>query len=115
MSGLALGCAGTIAAIGFFESRSSANSMDFYRHDAFPTQYYNNLFVSIFGSFVKQNVQTGIKQVQLTPDGDSYQSEIDWFATWDGMPLGLIVSPEGYLYVGDYINSIIYRISYGLP
>jgi glucose/arabinose dehydrogenase len=29
------------------------------------------------------------------------------------MPLGLIVGADGAMYVGDYINDAIYRISYG--
>jgi hypothetical protein len=31
------------------------------------------------------------------------------------MPLPLAVGPDGALYVGDYINGVVYRISYGFP
>lgn len=107
------GCAGTIQAVAFFEARSSANSLDFYRSGPFPEVYGNNLFVAVFGSFVKTEVERGIARVVLTPEGDSYQGQVSWFARWSGMPLGLIIGPDGTLYVGDYVNGGIYRISYG--
>lgn len=107
-------CAGTETAVAFFESHSSANGLDFYTGSQFPAEYQNNAFVAIFGTFLTDGVATGITRVQLTPDGDSYQSTVSWFAQWpDGRPLPLIMGPDGALYVGDYINSVIYRISYG--
>ena len=107
-------CAGTKTAVAFFEPHSSANGLDFYTGSKFPAEYQNNAFVTIFGTFLTDGVQTGIARVQLTPDGDSYQSSVSWFAQWpDGRPLPLIVGPDGALYVGDYINDAIYRISYG--
>ncbi len=107
-------CDGTETAVAFFESHSSANSLDFYTGSQFPPPYQNSLFVAIFGSWLKAGVQTGIQHVTLTPTDTGYTATTEWFATWpDGMPLGLIVGSDGALYVGDYINSKIYRISYG--
>jgi hypothetical protein len=31
------------------------------------------------------------------------------------MPLPLLFGPDDAMYVGDYVNDAIYRISYGLP
>jgi hypothetical protein len=31
------------------------------------------------------------------------------------MPLPVLFGPDDALYVGDYINDVIYRISYGVP
>ena len=108
------GCARTETAVAFFEPHSSANGLDFYNSSQFPTEYQNNAFVAIFGTFLTDGVQTGIARVQLTPDGDSYQSTVSWFAQWpNGRPLPLIVGPDGAIYVGDYLGSVIYRISYG--
>jgi glucose/arabinose dehydrogenase len=107
-------CTGTETAVAFFEPHSSANGLDFYTGSQFPAEYQNNAFVAIFGTFLADGVATGIARVQLTPDGDSYQSTVSWFAQWpDGRPLPLIMGPDGALYVGDYINSVIYRISGG--
>ncbi|MEZ4589916.1 MAG: PQQ-dependent sugar dehydrogenase [Chloroflexota bacterium] len=108
------GCARTETAVAFFEPHASANGLDFYSGNQFPSEYQNNAFVAIFGTFLTDGVQTGIARVQLTPDGDSYQSTVSWFAQWpNGRPLPLIVGPDGAIYVGDYLGSVIYRISYG--
>ena len=107
-------CAGTETAVAFFDPHASANGLDFYSGTHFPADFQNSAFVAIFGTFLTDGVGTGIARVQLTPDGDSYQSTVSWFAQWpDGRPLPLVVGPDGAIYVGDYINSVIYRISYG--
>lgn len=70
--------------------------------------------MTIFGSWLKQGVETGVAQVSLQMVGDSFQGTVRWLAQWPGgMPLGVIEGPDGALYVGDYINDAIYRISYG--
>jgi len=111
------GCENTIPAVAFFESHSSADGLDFYNGDRFPAEYKGNAFVSIFGSWLKPNVQTGIQRVILTPNGDSYTGQTEWFIRFPQgvMPLPLLFGPDGALYVGDYINSVIYRVSYGVP
>jgi len=111
------GCENTIPAVAYFESHSSADGLDFYDGDNFPAEYRDNAFVSIFGSWLKPNVQTGIARVTLVPTGDTYQGETSWFARFPKgvMPLPLLFGPDEVLYVGDLINDAIYRISYGVP
>jgi len=60
-------------------------------------------------------VQTGIQRVILIAHGDIYTGETSWFIRFpEGvMPLPLFFGPDDALYVGDYINDTIYRISYG--
>lgn len=107
-------CAGTETAVAFFEPHSSANGLDFYTGSQFPAEYQNDAFVAIFGTYLTDGVATGVARVQLIPDGDSYQSTVSWFAQWpDGRSLPLMMGPDGALYVGDYMNEVIYRISYG--
>lgn len=106
-------CDGTQKAVAFFEPRSSANSIDFYNRGQFPPAYRGSAYVAVFGSFVKPSAQTGVVRVALQPSGNTYTAQTSWFAQWPGaMPLGLIVGPDGALYVGDYINNAVYRISY---
>lgn len=111
------GCEDTIPPAAFFESHSSANGVDIYAGQGFPVEYQGNVFVTIFGSWLKPNVQTGIQRVVLTPRGESYEGEASWFIRFpEGvMPLPLAFGPDNALYVGDYINDAIYRISYGAP
>lgn len=105
-------CDGTNRAIGFFAPRASANSIDFYTGDAFPAGYRFSAFVTLFGSF-ETAVQTGVLQVVIQQSGDSYTTQMNWFALWpNARPLGLTEGPDGALYVGDYFLDAIYRISY---
>ncbi len=109
------GCENTIPAVAFFEAHSSANGVDFYNGQRFPAEYRGHAFVSIFGSWLKSGVQTGIQRVVLSTEGES--SETSWFVRFPSgvMPLPVIFGPDDALYVGDYINNAIYRISYGVP
>lgn len=112
-------CSGTETAVAFFESHASANSLDFYVGDRFPSEYgsgneFTTAYVAVYGSWVKPDAATGVARVRLAASGESYTSDVSWFAQWPGgMPLGIVVGADGALYVGDYPNSRIYRISYG--
>ena len=109
------GCENSIPAVEFFESHSSADGLDFYDGQNFPVEYRGNAFVSILGSWLKPNVQTGIQRVVLSQDEKS--GETSWFIRFPQgvMPLPVVFGPDDALYVGDYINNVIYRISYGIP
>ena len=111
------GCEDTIPAVAFFEAHSSANGLDFYSGETFPAEYRGNAFVSIFGSWLKPNVQTGIQRIVLISSGTTYTSKTSWFVRFPAgvMPLPLLFGPDDVLYVGDYVNDAIYRISYGMP
>ena len=111
------GCENTIPAVASFEAHSSADGLDFYNGQTFPADYRGNAFVSIFGSWLKPNVQTGIQRIVLSEAGGRYTGAASWFVLFPqgSMPLPVLFGPDGALYVGDYIKDAIYRISYGLP
>jgi glucose/arabinose dehydrogenase len=111
------GCENTIPSIAGFEAHSSADAVSIYDGQNFPAEYQGNAFVTIFGSWLKGGVQTGIQRAVLVPQGDTYQAQTSWFVHFPQgvMPLPLVVGPDGALYVGDYIAGVIYRISYGYP
>lgn len=111
-----LGCEDTIPAVAFFEAHSSANGVDIYSGDRFPSEYRGNAFVSIFGVGLER-LQTGIQRVVLTPVGETYEGETSWLIRFPegASPLPLLFGPDDALYVGEYFGNAIYRISYGLP
>lgn len=111
------GCEGTIPAVAFFEPHSSADGLDFYTATQFPNEYQNNAFVGIFGSWLNPTLETGVKRVILTPQNGTYTSDVSWFVKFPKgvMPLPIQFGNDGALYVGDYINDTVYRISYGVP
>jgi putative membrane-bound dehydrogenase-like protein len=111
------GCEDTVPPVAFFEAHSSANGVDFYAGETFPAEYHGNAFVTIFGSWLKAGVQTGIQRVVLIPSGETYTAQASWFIRFPAgvMPLPLLFGTDEALYVGDYVNDAIYRISYGMP
>jgi glucose/arabinose dehydrogenase len=111
------GCEKSIPAVAFFEAHSSADGVDFYTGQDFPAEYRGNAFVTIFGSWLKSDVQTGIQRIVLMSNGNTYISDTSWFVRFPTgvMPLPIISGPDDALYVGDYVNGVIYRISYGIP
>jgi glucose/arabinose dehydrogenase len=111
------GCEETIPAVAFFEPHSSADGLDFNKGEQFPAEYQNNAFVGIFGSWLNPSLETGIKRVILTAENGTYTSQVSWFVQFPKgvMPLPVQFGPDGALYVGDYINDAVYRISYGNP
>lgn len=111
------GCEGTIPAVAFFDPHSSADGLDFYTGTQFPSEYQNNAFVGIFGSWLNPALETGVKRVILTSQNGTYTSDVSWFVKFPKgvMPLPIQFGKNGALYVGDYINDAIYRISYGVP
>src|SRR5690606_4177560 len=73
------GCEDSLPAIAFFEPHSSANGLDIYDGSRFPTAYHGNAFVSIFGSWLKPDVLTGVQHVVLLPAGNTYTTRSEWF------------------------------------
>jgi glucose/arabinose dehydrogenase len=112
-----LGCENSISPIAVFEPHSSANGVDIYTGERFPAEYRGNAFVTIFGSWLKAGVQTGIQRVVLAPDGGTEAAQASWFIRLPAgvMPLPLLFGSDEALYVGDYIGDAIYRMSYSLP
>ncbi|MFN8413049.1 MAG: PQQ-dependent sugar dehydrogenase [Anaerolineales bacterium] len=109
-------CNNTIPAIAFFEPHSSADWLDF--------NEMNNLGISKqcirwhFGSWLKLVYKQELRtRYLLNSQNGKYSGEVSWFAKFPSgtMPLPILFGPDGTLYIGDYINGKIYRISYGLP
>jgi putative membrane-bound dehydrogenase-like protein len=111
-------CTDKRAAAATFEARSSANGLTFYDGANFPTQYRDNAFVAVLGSYVYPALRRGVVRVSLTQSGDAYSGTTEWFLILEegeGRPLDVTIGPDGGLYVADYEMGLIYRIVYGAP
>ena len=106
-------CGGTTRAIGFFEARSSTNSLAFYTGTQWPERYHGRLLAAVFGSWVTKTDE-GIWAITLIPEGESYRTEMEWLLQWpDARPLGMALGLDGALYFGNYMDGGVYRLSYG--
>ncbi len=114
---LAPHCTDQTHAVARFTAHSSADGLAIYNGDSFPSQFRDNAFVAIFGSYLLPDIERGIMRVQLSKDGTGYTGQADWFLRLgvSGRPLDVTVGPEGGLYVGDYEAGVVYRIVYGAP
>ncbi|VEP17328.1 L-sorbosone dehydrogenase [Hyella patelloides LEGE 07179] len=105
-----------------FQAHSAAFGLQFYDGQQFPERYRNGAFVAFRGSWNRSR-GTGYKVV-FVPFGEDnrplgyYEDFLQGFlknptvpTTW-GLPVGLLVLPDGSLLLAEDGNSVIYRISY---
>lgn len=84
-----------------FAPSSSPTGITAYTANQFPSNYYNNKFVTLWSAF------HGAQKVMRLADGPPTN-----FATGFAAPIDVIVGPEGSMYVADWATGIIFRISY---
>jgi putative membrane-bound dehydrogenase-like protein len=110
-------CADKAGAVAGFTAHSSVDGLTFYEAENFPSEYRDNAFVAVLGSYILPKIPRGVKRVKLTKQGNTYTGESEWFLQLGlgGRPLDLTVGPDGGLYVADYEQGAIYRIVYGAP
>ncbi len=105
-----------------FDAHSAPISLVFYDAEQFPEEYQGDAFITLHGSWNKGNA-TGYKVVRVPfEDGrpvGGYENFITGFWIRDmerpkiiGRPAGLIVAPDGSLFLSDDGNDMIYRIRY---
>ena len=101
-----------------FQAHSSALSVAFYDHDAFPAEYRGDAFVALHGSHTRPE-RTGYKVVRVRmkegrPTG-VYEDFMTGFmvdndTVW-GRPAGVAVTRDGALLVSDDANGRIFRVT----
>ena len=104
-------CEGTIPPIAELPSRSSADGLVFYTGDQFPSDYTNNIFITLWGA---GDGSTGknVVRIELTKVGGRYTARVSNFATGFKHPLPIIVAPDGSLLIGDHGAGTVLRVSY---
>lgn len=94
--------------------------MRFYTGDMFPSEYKNQIFIAVHGSW-NRTIPVGYKIMMVTLDSTNKKvKDMSPFASgWLqndkkvlGRPADVLVSPDGSLLVSDDLNGAIYKISY---
>ncbi|MFN8489347.1 MAG: superoxide dismutase family protein [Caldilineaceae bacterium] len=112
-------CAQTMAATLTYQAHSSPINLVFYTGKQFPAAYRNDAFVTMRGSWNRQQA-VGYKVVRLHfANGKpvSFEDFLTGFLIENGKaqfgrPAGLLVLQDGSLLVTDDSNGVIYRITY---
>ncbi|HEU4325194.1 MAG TPA: sorbosone dehydrogenase family protein [Roseiflexaceae bacterium] len=112
-------CAGTQAPVQTYTAHSAPLDLMFYSAGQFPAQFQGDAFVTMRGSWNRQQ-PSGYKIVRLRfqngwPVG--FEDFMTGFLVENGQaqfgrPTGLAVAPYGSLFVTDDTNGVIYRISW---
>jgi glucose/arabinose dehydrogenase len=116
--GTAGDCNGVVKPLVKMQAHSAPLGLAFYNATQFPQQYHG-LFVAFHGSW-NRSVPTGYKVVFVPLDakGQVHGPVQDFITGWlqnsdaTGRPVGLVVGPDGALYVSDDKAGIIYRVTY---
>ena len=100
-----------------FQAHSAPLGLAFVTSDKWPASYKNDLIVAFHGSW-NRSVPTGDKLVLVRLDNQgNFQATEDFITGWQqpdgsrlGRPAGVIMRPDGTMYVSDDSNGAIYRI-----
>jgi len=115
-------CPTTVVPANTVVAHSAPIGMVFYTGGAFPQEYRGDAFVAMHGSW-NRSTPSGYKVVRIDFE-DGRPGAITEFLTgflsddgraFSGRPAGIATTREGALLVGDDVNGVIYRVSYGGP
>ena len=76
-----------------------------YTGTAFPAEYQDSLYVTLW-------LENKVMQVKLIEGEDGLSTEVSEFANGLGLPLDIIEGPNGELFIADMQLNAIYRVTY---
>jgi glucose/arabinose dehydrogenase len=101
---------GTIGALVTFPAHSAPTGVAFYSGTRFPVTFQDNAFLTLWATGELRRVEVA------RTAGGAYLARATTFASGFLNPVGVVVGPDGDLYVADFGTSAIYRITYqGVP
>ena len=85
----------------------------YYAADQFPEKYRDGIFIAQYGGFNKQGRKVIFVELQAT-DAGAYTGEWNTFATFLNKrnPVDLTIGPDGALYIAEWQNGYILRVTY---
>jgi glucose/arabinose dehydrogenase len=117
-------CQSTIPPKVEIQAHSAPLGLAFYNGTMFPPDYRGDLYVALHGSW-NRSVPTGYKVVRIKlddhgqPHGPPQDFITGWIrqgetskGVWMGRPVGIVVGPEGAMYVSDDASGVIYRVTW---
>lgn len=104
-----------------FPGHWAPNGLAFYDGDQFPDRYRGGAFIAFHGSWNRAPLpQEGANVVFVPRSGDTFGPDWEVFAEGDGWaenrdhrPTGVVVGPDGSLYISDDAAGTIWRVMYG--
>jgi glucose/arabinose dehydrogenase len=106
------------------QAHSAPLGIAFYNGSMFPAAYHGDIFVALHGSW-NRSVPTGYKVIRVhlsskgEPQGPPKDFITGWIqpgetrkGVWMGRPVGIVVGPEGAMYVSDDSSGLIYRVTW---
>lgn len=116
-------CRGTVPPRVKLQAHSAPLGSAFYTGSMFPPEYRGDLFVALHGSW-NRSIPTGYKVIRIKLSDKSEPQGVEDFITgwirpgetrkgvWMGRPVGMVVGPDGALYISDDAAGAIYRVTY---
>lgn len=113
-------CAQTAKPAIEMQAHSAPLGLAFYTGGMFPADYTGDLFIAFHGSW-NRSTKTGYKVVRARFQNGQPTGQVEDFVTgwlspnadssW-GRPVGVLVGPDGALYISDDALGVIYRVTY---
>jgi glucose/arabinose dehydrogenase len=117
-------CSKTVAPKVSMQAHSAPLGLLFYDGSMFPADYRGSLFVTFHGSW-NRSVPSGYKviRIKFNDRGEAQGPPEDFISgwirpdetkkgVWMGRPVGLVVGPDGAMYVSDDSAGVVYRVTW---